>query len=265
MSDKPKNWFYTRPYVKATWLMAEASCLMAIASCVMMWTLHQNHIVIKDNSEALQATLTSLELQKVTTSNAISQLQIEEETRLNPELECAYDPINEGFILRNVGEAPAANIYLKTFVVCVTSNQVLELENFQKTNFIGPSLGKKTSLLPGEHGDVDEGHVPDMERLREFWNRFGDDVLVRFYVEYERSEPTYHRYSGYFNFLFNYPHLLTEEESPSVNEAVHLFNSVPHEQQYPVIYKGKDATNEWDVWSDWKHGINNYSGLASGQ
>jgi hypothetical protein len=89
MKEKPKNWFYTRPYVKATWIMAGASCLMAIASCVMMWTLHQNHKVIEDNAKVLQTALESLELQKIATSNAIHQIDIEEETRLNPELECA--------------------------------------------------------------------------------------------------------------------------------------------------------------------------------
>lgn len=68
----------------------------------MMLTLYQNHRVIDDNAKALQTAFESLELQKVATSNAIHQIEIEEETRLNPELECAYDRDDKTFILWNV-------------------------------------------------------------------------------------------------------------------------------------------------------------------
>ena len=123
--SKPKNWFYTRPYVKATWIMAGASILMAIISCVMTVTVFQNQKVIKNAVE-------SLELQKIATSYAIRQLQIEEETRKNPELECAYSYghifTNYGFVLRNIGNAPATNVYLRVSAACVTSNLVYTLE-----------------------------------------------------------------------------------------------------------------------------------------
>src|SRR5207249_8384697 len=51
---------------------------------------------------------------------------------LRPDLECAYIPgdrvTNYGFVLRNVGDAPATNILLRTSVACVSSNEVLSLD-----------------------------------------------------------------------------------------------------------------------------------------
>jgi hypothetical protein len=93
--SKITGWFSKKPQTKATWIMV-------FVSCVMMLTLYQNHRVIDDNAKALQTAFESLELQKVATSNAIHQIEIEEETRLNPELECAYDRDDKTFILWNV-------------------------------------------------------------------------------------------------------------------------------------------------------------------
>src|SRR5438045_6697805 len=127
MKDKFKNlyatisvWLTKKPQTKATWIMV-------FISCVMMWTLIQNQRVISQNGRTLETTIQSLELQKVATSNAISQLQIEEETRLNPELECAYNPYGGVFAVRNVGTKAAENIFLQTTVFSVSSNQVLQL------------------------------------------------------------------------------------------------------------------------------------------
>src|SRR5438876_745814 len=94
LAKKNQNWFYRKPQTKATWIMV-------FISCVMMWTLVQNRHVIQENANALQNAAQSLELQKIATSNAMHQIQIEEETRLNPELECAYDPYKQSFVIRN--------------------------------------------------------------------------------------------------------------------------------------------------------------------
>jgi hypothetical protein len=199
-----------------------------------------------------------LDLQKIATSNAISQLQIEEETRLNPELECAFNPYTKNLLVRNAGDAPAFMIYMKTSVVCVSSNVALDLDYYRNgpgTTF--PAIGKKLTLEPGEQGEVDSLLVPDMNRLMEFWNRFGDDVLVRIFVEYERPAPSYRRYSGYFNFVFDplEERLVTEEENPTIQEIVNRYNAIPRPQQYPVRYIPNNPTNHWDVWSDWKGGV----------
>ena len=130
-----------------------------IISCVMMATLLQNCRVIDQNSKTLNSTLVSLELQKVATSNAISQLQIEEETRLNPELECSYNWVGKIFLFRNVGTMPAENIFLQTRVFCVRSNDVLQLTPIRSNSgTILPPL-EKPFLLPGEIANANQVYV----------------------------------------------------------------------------------------------------------
>src|SRR5258707_11546119 len=153
----------------------------------MVWSLRQNVAVISQNGQTLKATVESLELQKLVTSNALRQLDIEEKTRLHPDLACAYDSINKLFVLHNGGSAPATNIFLTTSVLCVTSNQAVDFQGpHLGTGFSFPCLSSnKNSLLPGEQSYIAAFFTPEMGALREIWNEFGDDVLVRIRIDYE--------------------------------------------------------------------------------
>jgi hypothetical protein len=254
---KVSGWLSKKPRTKATWIMV-------LISCVMMGTLIQNHEVIKQNAQVLKNAVQSLELQKLATSNVLHQIQIEEETRLNPDLECAYNPHSNHFVVRNAGTAPATTIYLaKTIVACVQSNQVLDFADFRKDGpgIQFPSLVGKQILQPGEQADAAQVYVPDGDRLTEFWRRTGDYLLVRVYIEYERPAPAYRRYSGYFNFLFEpvAQRLVTAEENPSIREIVARYNSMPRAQHHPVLYRG----GQWDIWSNWTLGTDN-GGVVAG-
>jgi hypothetical protein len=223
-----------------------------------MWTLIQNQRVISQNGRTLEATIQSLELQKIATSNAISQLQIEEETRLNPELECAYNPYGGDFVIRNVGTMAAENIFLQTKVFSVLSNEVLELTPISRsTGTILPPL-EKSILLPGEIAKANQVYVPDTQEMAAFWGKFGGEILVRVYVTYERSKPAYHRYSGFFNFTLSgtpkfdadarvaksFLMLLTEEEKPMMQKTLEQFNAMPRDQFKTVAWFGTNDMGE---------------------
>ena len=256
------NWLSKRPYTKATWIMAVATCIMAIASSVMMWTLRQNQKVIQQNAMTLQHTTESLELQRISTSNAVQQLKVEQETRLHPELECG-NMLDESrsprggfnFALRNVGTAPATNINMRTFVICVTSNRAVHLLTNQQSRFrgIAPALShRKTDLLPGEQANADGIFRLDAIALSEFENKFRGDVIVRIYVEYERTGTTYHRYSGHFNFLYNsygmFRNMLeTEEQRPSIQQILENYSSMPASERDEALYfiDDKTLTGTW--------------------
>lgn len=223
----------------------------------MMWTLIQNQRVISQNGRTLEATIQSLELQKVATSNAISQLQIEEETRLNPELECGYNPFGSIFIFRNVGTMPAENIFLRTTVFCVCSNEVLGLTPISsESGTIIPPLDKRI-VLPGEIANANKIYSPDSQWVEELWKKYGGEILVRIYVTYERSKPTYNRYSGYYYFTMNstaeigaqsqkcYQMFLTEEESPLIKNTLAQFNAMPRDRFKMVAYWGSTNMQEF--------------------
>lgn len=255
MKEKFKNlyariavWLTKKPQTKATWIMV-------FVSCVMMWTLIQNQKVIIQNARTLQTTVESLELQKIATSNAIQQLQIEEETRKNPELECAYSyghiVTNYGFVLRNVGNAPATNVYLRVSAACVTSNSVYTLEYCRVPigNGMAPLVGK-LMLTPGEQADVQDLYVPNIEWLQEVMIKYKGDILVRLYAEYERPAPNYRRYSGYFNFVFDRAiwGLQAAEGSPRVQQALERYNSISPSQRFEIWSPiSRTRTNVWEV------------------
>jgi hypothetical protein len=160
------------------------------------------------------------------------------------------------------GNAPAVNIYLRTIVECVSSNQIFFLFKYnpaisapEELRTKNPALVGKTVLLPGEHAKADEIYFPDMGWLNEFYARFGDDVLVRVYVIYERSGPAYHRNSGYFNFLFNTPNrLLTEEERPSIHKILERYNSIPRSERFALYWNPGRPMNEWMLMKQGKFG-----------
>jgi hypothetical protein len=228
---------------------------MVSISCVMMWTLIQNQRVISQNGRTLETTIQSLELQKIATSNAIQQLQIEVETRKNPELECAYNLgqafTNYGFVLRNVGNASATNIYLRVSASCITSNSVYTLEfcRIPMGDGIAPLVGK-FQLAPGDRADVQDLYVPNVNWLEDVMLKYNSDILVRLYVEYEKPNPNYRRYSGCFNFVYSrnwFPgYLQTSEESPRVSQVLERFNSIPSSQRF-MIWSPIHRTNVWEV------------------
>ena len=254
---------------KAAWLKSQAAAIyhkdhekttawaQLIISCVMMVTLFQNCRVINQTTNTLNSTMASLELQKVATSNAISQLEIEQETRLNPELECAYNWVGKVFVFRNVGSMAAENIFLQTRVFSVRSNAVLQLTPISShTGTIFPPL-EKPVLLPGEVANANQVYVPDTQRIAEFWKEYKGEILVRIYVEYERIKPAYHRYSGFYYFTMNsdsesliqnldiYRRFLTEQEKPLAQKILEEFNSMPRDQYKTIAYFG--TTNMQEV------------------
>lgn len=212
-----------------------------------MWTLFQNQTVIKN-------AVTSLELQKVATSNAIQQLQIEVETRKNPELECAFYCgqafTNYGFVLRNVGNAAATNIYLRVSVACVTSNSVYTLQFFNRSSSSGenPLVGK-LFLNPGDQAAVQDFYVPVRDWLEETMLHYSGDVLVRLYVEYERPSPNFRRYSGCFVFIYDRPGLKLQAgaETPRLQQALDRFSSIPPANRF-LIAGPADRTNPWHIY-----------------
>ena len=240
----------------------------------MTWTLIQNQRVISQNARTLQATIQSLDLQKVATANAISQLKIEEETRLNPELECTYNSYGGDFVIRNVGTASAENIFLQTAVFSVRSNDVLQLTPIRaESGTILPPLGKQI-LLPGETSTANKVYVPDTQRVAEFWNKFGGEILVRLYIAYERAKPTYHRYSGFYDFTMNstselaiqdqneFRKLLTEEEKPLLQKTLDQFSAMPRSQFKTIAYCGSNNMQEMPFgFSDF--GVNSLVGASS--
>lgn len=241
-------WLTKKPQTKATWIMV-------FISCVMMWTLHQNQIVIKDNAKALEATLASLQLQKVTTSNAIHQIEIEEETRLNPNLECAYNWADDSFLFRNVGTTAAKDIFLNTSVYSIRSNEVMQLDSFRLgSGSILPPLEKEV-LLPGETAKALQIYSPDKHWVAEFWKKYGGEILIRIFVEYNGVKPGYNRYSGYFNFTMSsnakhemaspFQRFLTEEEKPSLQKTIEQYNATPREHFKVVEWSG--GTNDMEV------------------
>jgi hypothetical protein len=259
MKDKFNNlykritvWLTKKPQTKATWIMV-------FVSFVMMWTLIQNQRVISQNGRTLEATIQSLELQKVATSNAISQLQIEQETRLNPELECAYNWAGKTFVFRNVGTMAAENIFLQTQVFSVHSNEVFRLSQTPGVSgTVIPPL-EKQFLLPGETANANQVYVPNTQYVAEFWKKYGGEILVRIYVEYERIKPTYHRYSGYYDFTMNstsesaiqnssfYRKYLTEEEKPLLQTTLAQFNAVPRDQYRNIVYFSNTNMQEFPI------------------
>jgi hypothetical protein len=243
------SWLSKKPQTKATWIMV-------FVSCVMTWTLIQNQRVINQNARTLQTTVQSLELQKITTSNELQQLQIEEETRLNPELECAYNPYYNNFLIRNVGTMPAENIFIQTMVFCVSSNGVFQLVPISAgTGTILPPLDKRI-LIPGEAGTANQIYSPDAQWVTQFWEKYGGEILVRVYVVYERTKPTYNRYSGFFNFTMNpnpgvaspypkgYQKLFTEEEKPLIQNTLEQFNATPSDRFKIIAYFGSNEMKE---------------------
>jgi hypothetical protein len=214
-----------------------------------MWTLHQNQKVIEANGETLRHAAESLELQKIATSNAIHQIEIEEETRLNPELECAYDWADDVFLFRNVGTIAAKDIFLYTAVYSVHSSEVMQLYPFRRdSGSILPPLEKEV-LSPGETAKARQIYSPDKQWVTEFWGKYGGEILVRVFVEYNGAKSGYHRYSGYFNFTMNstaefaaqvptQARFLTEEEKPSLQKTIEQFNATPRNQFKAVAWFG---------------------------
>ena len=253
---KISGWLAKKPQTKATWIMV-------FISCVMMWTLIQNQRVISQNARTLQTTVESLELQKVATSNAIQQLQIEVETRKNPELECGYNLgqsfTNYGFVLRNIGNAPATNIYLRVSASCVTSNSVYTLEfcRVPMGSGVAPLVGE-LQLNPGGQADVQDLYVPNMNWLEDVMLKYNSDILVRLYIEYERPNPNYRRYSGSFDFVYSRNwipgYLQTPEESPRVLQALERLRLIPPSQRF-MIWSPIHGTNVWEI-MDSIHGRN---------
>jgi len=220
---------------------------MAFTSLVMAGTLLQNQRVIKNAVE-------TLELQKIATSNAVHQIEIEEETRLNPELECAYDWVHDVFLFRNVGTTAAKEIFLHTAVYSVHSNEVLQLTPFRRdSGVVLPPLEKEV-LSPGETANANKVYLPDKQRVAEFWKKYGGEILVRVYVQYGAAKSGYNQYSGYFNFTMDstaqivmqtpneYHKFLTEEEMPSLQKTVEQFNVIPRDQFKEVAWFG--GTND---------------------
>jgi hypothetical protein len=202
--------------------------LQALVAVVMTATLVQNCKVIHQNTETLK---------------------IEQETRLNPELECSYNWASSGFIFRNIGDAAAQVMFLETSVYCVQSNEVLKLTPIRSSSgSITPPLNKFI-LNPGETANALDIYVPDMNWVTAFWKKYGGDLLIRVYVEFDRASPMYRRYSGYYNFSLDqdallFPsdtpkgmfRLLTEEENPYLLITLDKFNSIPANQFYMVVY-----------------------------
>lgn len=226
---------------------------MVVISFITMLTLFQNCRVIGQNGRTLQTAVASLELQKIATSNAIHQLEIEEQTRLNPELECGYKygpfSTNYGFVLRNVGSAQATNIYLRVSAACVTSNSVYALETTRVPIGSGVApLVDKIVLAPGEQAAVQDLYFPNLDWLEAVRSKYDGDVLVRLYVEYERPQPIFRRYAGYFNFVFAQTPLglKTAENSPRLQSILERYNSIPRTQRFS-IWSPIHFTNHWEI------------------
>jgi hypothetical protein len=248
------KWLTTKPQTKATWIMV-------LISCVMMLTLCQNCRVIGDSSRALQTAMQSLELQKIITTNTVHELEIEEETRLYPELECMYDPFGNNFVIRNVGTTTAENIFLNTSVFSVSSNGVFQLSPISGFGgMVSPPL-EKVVLEPGQIAKVKPVYVPDLHFVTKFWQKYRGEILVRLYVEYEKTKPAYHRYSGHFNFTLNSnPEIaaqlaekemkgslifLTEEEKPSMQKTLDQFNAMPRDEFKCIAWLGPTNMQEF--------------------
>jgi hypothetical protein len=140
-----------------------------------------------------------------------------------------------------VGTIAAKDIFLYTAVYSIRSNEVMQLHPFRRdSGTILPPLEKEV-LLPGETSKAREIYSPDKQWVAEFWQKYGGEILVRIFIEYNGAKLGYHRYSGYFNFTMNstaefaaqipaQARFLTEEEKPSLQQTIEQFNATPRDQ-----------------------------------
>lgn len=184
-----------------------------------------------------------------TIKSAKETLTIEQETRLNPELECGYNWVGGDFMLKNVGDADANVTVFYAEIYFVQTNQVQKFY-YQPLNQIYPPVNPQL-IPPGGLSYMVPKTVPDFKEAAVAWKKFGGDILIRLYINYERNTPTYRKYSGYYDFTMegtilrladNSPlpptiFLLTEEEAPYLHKIVENFNATS-EKQFFTASKG---------------------------
>jgi hypothetical protein len=260
------------------WLQGIGAIIQVIVALIMIRVLSQNSDIIK-------ATNDSLGVQRTALSNAVTQITIEQETRLNPELECGYNWIAEKFMFRNVGDAPTEVCFLRTFVYLVKSNDVYILcpiRHDYNPSYAGPPLDKSL-LNPGEIAHASTNFTPNFSWIAESFKKLGDcDVLISIHIEYNRMTTTFRNYSGDFYFTINrselsFPkdvpqssfHLMTESEVPYIRNIIEHRNAVPEWKyffwdvgmsngvpQIPIFYPGygsviMGATNSTWIMGGW--------------
>jgi hypothetical protein len=225
-----KNWVWTNPTTIPAWMQGIGALFQVLIALVMVYALLQNSKIIKTSTEALK---------------------IEQATRLNPELECGYNWVGGELMFRNVGDAVARVWFLEPSIYCVQSNRVLKLYHFAGSTT--PPLGT-LELNPGKVATANKVYSLNRNGIAQFWRKYQGDLLIRIYVEYDRENPTYHRYSGYYNFTVDrdmldlanpdefFFRLLTEEEDPHLRTIIDRFNSTPDENFTMVQFV---ATNEF--------------------
>ncbi len=126
------KWLGEKPYTKAAYICAFATCILAVVACISLSTLFQNQQVLKHNEIALQTASDALSVERSALSNAVELLFLERADRMHPALELRWVPrlpsegkgLHYHFEVRNNGTALATDISTEWTLVLFVTNAI---------------------------------------------------------------------------------------------------------------------------------------------